>query len=91
MKKLAAGGAFLAALLMLTGCSAKQVDIAATGATAVPGAGNLYRFCDGSTLIYFSNWGDTTNDEYEFIVYNGCSTDPNAKTETNNLPDSENN
>ncbi len=91
MKRLAAGVAFLAAVLTLSGCSAKQVDIAATKAQQVPGAGNLYRFCDGSTLIYFSNWGDGSNDEYEFIVYNGCSTDPNAKTETNNLPDSENN
>jgi hypothetical protein len=90
MKRIAAGGAVVAALIALSGCSAKQIDIAATGAVQVPGAGNLYRFCDGSTLIYFSNYGNGSQDEYEFIVYNGCSTDPNAKTETNNLPDSGN-
>lgn len=69
----------IAAAAVLTGCSAKQIDIAATGAQQVPGTGNLYRFCDGNTLIYFSNNVEGSADEYEFIVYDGCSADPNAK------------
>lgn len=74
MNKKLAGMALagLASVGLLTGCSVKQVDMAVTGATLVPGTGNLYRFCDGTTLIYFSNWGGTSNDEYEFIVYGGC-------------------
>lgn len=55
--------------LALTGCSAKQVDTAATGATQVAGTANLWRFCDHGRLIYFSNYGSTRDDEYEFLIY----------------------
>lgn len=76
------------ALLALTGCtSVKQVDMQVTGATLVPGTGNLYRFCDGSTLIYFSNWGSAMNDEYEFIVYGGCAEQVPDQGGVQNLPD----
>lgn len=75
------------ALVALTGCSVKQVDMQVTGATPVPGTGNLYRFCDGTTLIYFSNWGGMANDEYEFIVYGGCAPDVPDQGGVQNLPD----
>lgn len=75
------------ALVVLAGCSAKQVDMQVTGATLVPGTGNLYRFCDGTTLIYFSNWGGMANDEYEFIVYGGCAPDVPDQGGVQNLPD----
>ena len=71
--------AAVAAVAALSGCSVKQVDLAVTGATLVPGTGNLYRFCDGPTLIYFSNYGDGSPDEYEFVIYDGCSTAPDAE------------
>lgn len=57
------------AALALTGCSAKQVDTAATGAQQVPGTANLWRFCDHGRLIYFSNYGSTRDDDYEFLIY----------------------
>lgn len=85
-KKLLVIAAVLAGL-SLSSCSAKQVDLAVTGATQVPGTGNLYRFCDGTTLIYFSNWGGGVNDEYEFIVYDGCSDKPRGQKNVQNLPD----
>lgn len=75
-------GVMLAAMgvgaMALTGCSVKQVDKAVTGATQVPGTGNLWRFCDGTTLIYYSDYGSASNDDYEFVIYDGCSVDPNA-------------
>lgn len=85
----ALAGAALA-LAALTGCSTKQVDLGVTGATPVPGTGNLYRFCDGATLIYFSNWGLGVNDEYEFIVYDGCAKTVPPQHGVQNLPDSDN-
>jgi ABC-type glycerol-3-phosphate transport system substrate-binding protein len=80
------------ALLILAGCSSKTIDVAATGATQVPGSGNLFRFCDGDTLIYFSNYGAGYADEYEFIVYNSpmCTTG-GAEPTVSNLPDSDDN
>lgn len=73
-------------VLLLAGCSGKNVDVKVTGATKVPGVGNLYRFCDGNTLIYFSQY-DSSPDEYEFIVYEGCSANPPAQHGVQNLPD----
>lgn len=61
---------------LLTGCG-KQIDVAATGAQRVPGTTHLYRFCDGPTLIYFTNY-DGGPDEFEFVIYDGCSTAPDA-------------
>jgi len=94
---LGAVGVLGVALLALTGCSAKTIDLAATGAQQVPGSGNLYRFCDGPLAIYFSNYGGGAADEYEFIVYDSpfCATgDPNTPQEapndgpqTESLPD----
>jgi hypothetical protein len=55
--------------LALTGCSAKQVDVVATGAQQVTGASNLWWFCHHGRAIYFSNYGSTTNDEYEFLIW----------------------
>lgn len=73
MKKLVI---IVAAAIALTGCG-KQIDIEATGAQLVPGTTQLYRFCDGTTLIYFSNH-DGGPDEFEFVIYDGCSADPHA-------------
>lgn len=75
-------------VLALAGCSVKQVDKQITGAQLVPGTGNLYRFCDGNTLIYFSDWG-AGNDQYEFIVYDGCAPEVPDQSGVQNLPDDE--
>lgn len=71
--------------LGLTGC-AKNVDLQTSGATKVAGTSNLYKFCDGPTAIYFSSWSGQS-DEYEFIVYDGCSANPSAQTRTESIPD----
>lgn len=78
------------ALGALAGCG-KQIDAAVVGASQVPGTTNLYRFCDGSTLIYYSNW-DASQDEYEFIVYDGCKPPAQVPPQSGvqNLPDQEN-
>lgn len=90
MKKIASiVGSAAIAVAALAGCSVKQVDLSVTGAQLVPGTGNLYRFCDGNTLIYFSNYGSGNPDEYEFIVYDGCTTDVPAQTGVQNMPDRE--
>lgn len=90
MRRIAIALAVLA-VAVLSGCSVKQVDMAVTGAQLVPGTGNLYRFCDGTTLIYFSNWGSGANDEYEFIVYGGCGPEVPDQSGVQNLPDEEGN
>ena len=64
--------AALAAVALLSGCSSKQIDLAAAQAQQVPGSGNLFRFCDGATLIYFSNYGSGSSDDYEAFFYGGC-------------------
>lgn len=56
--------------LGLAGCG-KSIDINSTGAQPVPGARALYRFCDGTTLIYFSHW-DSSPDEYEAMWPGWC-------------------
>lgn len=60
----------------LAGCG-KQIDPVTTGATKVPGTTHLYRFCDGPTLIYYTNY-DSSPDEFEFIIYDGCNQSPDA-------------
>lgn len=74
--------------MALTGCSAKQVDQSVTGAQLVPGTGNLYRFCDGDTLVYYSDWSGT-DDQYEFIVYGGCAPSVPNQAGVQNLPDAD--
>lgn len=61
--------------LTLAGCTVKTVDIQKTGAELVHGTNNLYRFCDGETLIYFSKT-DAKDDEYEWFYPGGCTASP---------------
>jgi len=63
-----AAGAVL--LVALAGCG-KQVDGGAVGAVQVGGISNLYRFCDGPVLIYYSDWS-TEDDQYEWFWPGGC-------------------
>lgn len=88
MKKKALFAAAALAAVLLSGCSVKQVDQAVTGAQKVPGTGNLYRFCDGDTLIYYSNWS-SQDDQYEFIVYGGCAKNVPSQSGVQNLPDAD--
>jgi hypothetical protein len=59
------------AVLALTGCGKGSVDISTSGAEKVPGAGNLYRLCDQSVLVYFSSIKGSS-DEYEAFFYGAC-------------------
>ncbi len=61
-----------------TGCG-REVDVSATGAQAVPGVANLYRFCDGPTLVYFTKVSGG-NDEYEWFYPGGCTLAGDGKT-----------
>lgn len=89
-RRVAAAVAVLVAVGGLAGCG-KQIDAAVVSASQVPGTTNLYRFCDGSTLIYYSDW-DASQDEYEFIVYDGCKPPAQVPPQSGvqNLPDQEN-
>lgn len=86
MRKIATVLVALTSLTFLAGCGYKAVDVQATGATLVPGTSNLYRFCDGTTLIYFSQI-PADNDQYEFIVYDGCTDKVPSQRGVQNLPD----
>lgn len=46
--------ALAVAALLLAGCS-KEISPSETNAGLVHGTDGLYRFCDGSTLIYFTD------------------------------------
>jgi hypothetical protein len=60
-----------------TGCAKRTIDARSTGSVEVNGTdGSLMKFCDGSILIYWTpgrNSGE--EDDYEFIVYDGCTKD----------------
>jgi hypothetical protein len=61
-----------------TGCSARNVDINATGAQPVQGAQNLYRFCDGPVTIYFTKQAGA-DDEYDWYWPGGCVKNGNGQ------------
>ena len=79
----------LAALLVLTavlsGCT-RNVDVQKSGAQLVPGTDGLYRFCDVTNLIYFSQVeGDT--DTFEFFIPGGCQPEtPDGKPVPGTVP-----
>lgn len=70
MKKVALALAAIAAVFGLSAC-AKNVDPTSVHAQLVPGSSNLYRFCDGPTLVYYSHW-TTDSDEYEAMWPGYC-------------------
>jgi len=60
-----------------TGCAKRTIDAGATGSVAVEGTGgSLMKFCDGTILVYWTpGITSTDEDDYEFIVYDGCTAD----------------
>lgn len=62
--------------LLAAGCGT-DIDVKATSAQLVNGTPNMYRFCDGPVLIYFSKWKGE-NDNYEAFFMNGCQFQDNA-------------
>lgn len=72
-------GILLGALTLggVAGCAKRTIDPAATHSVDVPGTGgSLKKFCDGSILIYWTpNVASGESDDYEFIVYDGCTPD----------------
>lgn len=73
MKKALAIAALLLSPLLITSCAKRQIDPTTTGSVTVPGTGDdhgLQKFCDGSTLIYWTPGYSGEEDQYEFIVYN---------------------
>lgn len=74
------GLALLAGAVLLggaAGCAKRTIDPDKTNSVEVPGTdGSLMKFCDGSILIYWTP-GNTSDveDDYEFIVYDGCTPD----------------
>lgn len=53
-RKVASIGGIAAAILILSSCG-KEISPEGTDAGKVNGTDGLYRFCDGSTLIYFTD------------------------------------
>lgn len=77
MKRISIAAVAALTLFGLTACG-KSVDVEQTGAQNVPGVNNLFRFCDGPTLIYFSKWSGQS-DEYEWFYPGGCMLDEQNK------------
>ncbi len=71
--------AILAGALLIggaSGCAKRTIDPDRTGSVEVPGTnGTLQKFCDGSILIYWTPALTSGDDDYEFIVYDGCTPD----------------
>jgi hypothetical protein len=71
--------AILAGALLIggmSGCAKRTIDKNETGSVEVPGTdGTLQKFCDGSILIYWTPALSSGDDDYEFIVYDGCTPD----------------
>ena len=59
----------VAATVLLTGCS-REIDGSQVGAEKVPGSGDIWRFCDGPTLIYYTD--RSGEDELEAIWPDMC-------------------
>lgn len=77
MKKLTAVLLTGALALGMVGCAKRSIDADRTGSVEVPGTnGTLMKFCDGSILIYWTpSIASGEDDDYEFIVYEGCTPD----------------
>jgi hypothetical protein len=62
-----------------TGCAKRTIDPETTGSVSIPGTdGSLRKFCDGTILIYWTpSIASGEDDEYEFIVYDGCDANGN--------------
>jgi len=56
--------------ILLAGCGT-QIDTKITNAQLVAGTPNLYYFCNGPILIFFSQW-ESSNDNYEAFFNGGC-------------------
>lgn len=84
-----------AAVLMLSGCATRTVDLQASGATpAGPGLANLYYVClpdDPGTALYFTTVVGSAEDEYEFPIYDqeSCMERFNVKPQATSAPLSE--
>lgn len=78
MRKLVGITVTVVAAISLGACGKGSVNIDRAGAEPVPGAGNLYRMCDQSTLVYFSSIKGSS-DEYEAFFYGGCAWDKDSR------------
>ncbi len=76
-RRIAIGTVAIAIALTASGCAKRTIDPAATGSVAVEGTGgSLQKFCDGTILIYWTpSIASGESDDYEFIVYDGCTPD----------------
>lgn len=76
VRKLVIAIGVLALAFTLGGC--KEVHRDEVGAVLVQGTDNLYRFCDGPTLIYFTDLSGS-DDEYEAMWPAMCAWNESAK------------
>ena len=60
--------------MVLTGCGMYEIDTAVTNASKVEGTANLWRFCDGPTLVYFQDF-DGAEDEIVAMFWGACQPD----------------
>ncbi len=57
----------------LTGCGMYEIDRNRVGAVHVEGTANLWRFCDGPTLVYYQDF-DGAEDEIVAMFWGACTT-----------------
>lgn len=75
MKRIWIAVTALALVVGLTAC--KEVDKDAVHARKVVGTDTLYSFCDGTTLIYFTDVSGS-DDEFEAFWLGGCTEVPST-------------
>lgn len=58
----------------LTGCGMYEIDRNQVNAVKVEGTANLWRFCDGPTLVYYQDF-DGAEDEIVAMFWGACQPD----------------
>jgi hypothetical protein len=58
--------------VVLTGCGMYEIDRNAVNAVKVEGTANLWRFCDGPTLVYYQDF-DGAEDEIVAMFWGACT------------------
>lgn len=62
----------------LAGCGMYEIDRNAVNAVKVEGTANLWRFCDGPTLVYYQDF-DGAEDEIVAMFWGACTEQADIK------------
>lgn len=75
MRKLTIGAAALGLIFTLSSC--REVDVNEVNGELIHGTSSQYRFCDGPTLIYFTDVSGS-DDEFDAIWPGMCTLQPDG-------------